>query len=508
MSNKVEYEMSLKDMLTGKVNAADVAVNKFEGSVHSLRDNLGELGKIAATSLDVFAGVEFIKSSVEAYNEASQASAQLEASLTSTGGAIGVTTSALEEQAKAMQKLTLFDDDAVVKMDSVLATFTSIKGVVFTDAVPAILDLSAKMGQDLQSSAVQVGKALNDPIQGINALRRVGVSFSDSQQAVIKKLAETGHMAEAQQMILKELNKEFGGSAEAMAKVGSGPAQQLGNRLGDLKEEVGGLFMAVANKLIPVVDALINGFHAMMDWAKEHKDLLQAIGIGVLVAASAWGVYLIVTNAVSVATKIWTGIQWALNAAMDANPLGILIIAIGAAVAAVVYCYKHFAKFRAVLFGVWETIKEFGRIVGDIFTGLWHTIHGVFTLNPKEIRSGFEQSAGAILDAGTRLGGAFKKGFDDGMADFAKDQAAEKEANGPKAVKKAIGKVTPETPKAKETSKATGNKSISINIKIDNLIKEFKIETKNITESAGKVKELVTQAMLSAVNDSQIVAGQ
>jgi hypothetical protein len=60
----------------------------------------------------------------------------------------------------------------------------------------------------------------------------------------------------------------------------------------------------------------------------------------------------------------------------------------------------------------------------------------------------------------------------------------------------------------KQTAKVTGNRSINIKIDIGNLINEFTIKATTINESAGKIKDLVTQVLLSAVNDSQIVAGQ
>lgn len=509
MSHKVEYELSLKDMLSGKVSAAQLGIKKLEGSIFDLKGTLKSLAGLALGTFAVFEAKEFLHSSLEAFNENAQAVAQLQASLTSTRGAVGISMEALEEQAKALQKITTYSHDATIGMDSVLTTFTNIRGPIFTQAVPAIQDLATKMHTDLQSAAVQVGKALNDPIRGINALRRVGVSFSNSQRAVIERLVETGQVAKAQQLILKELHTEFGGSAEAAAKAGEGPMLQMQNRMKELKEEIGGVVNIVLQHLIPVFDAIIDSVHGMIDWFKRNQDIIKAITIGVAVAAGAYGVYLLVVNATTIATQVWTGVTWLLNAALDANPIGLIVIAIAAAVSAIVYCYKHFAKFRAVLFGVWSVIKEFCKTVGDYFSGLWHIIHGVFTFSGTEIKQGWKQQENALYHAATSMGATYQKGFDEGMADFKKDQEEDAKANAPKVVKKAVGNIAPiDLGKEKSTAKATGNKSISISIKIENLIKDFKITTTNIHEGSGKVKEMVTQALLSAVNDSQIVAGQ
>jgi hypothetical protein len=74
-----------------------------------------------------------------------------------------------------------------------------------------------RLGTDLKGSAVQLGKALNDPIAGVGALSRVGVTFTETQKDMIKTMVEAGNVAGAQTLILDELGKEFGGSAKALA---------------------------------------------------------------------------------------------------------------------------------------------------------------------------------------------------------------------------------------------------------------------------------------------------
>ncbi|WP_299589739.1 hypothetical protein, partial [uncultured Microbulbifer sp.] len=123
----------------------------------------------------------------------------------------------LQNLAGTMQQLTTFGDEAVMEMEALLLTFTNIQGEVFKRATPAILDMSVAMGTDLRSSAVQLGKALNDPIKGISALSRTGIQFTDAQKSTIEALVESGRTAEAQGLILEELEKQFGGAAEAAA---------------------------------------------------------------------------------------------------------------------------------------------------------------------------------------------------------------------------------------------------------------------------------------------------
>jgi hypothetical protein len=507
MSEKVVYEVSIKDLMGGKLDQLINKVDRLEGGVTSFGKTAG--GVFAGLQLDRIANsiMDFAASTVADFNASAQAGAQLEATMTSTGNAAGLTREQYDELSKSAQRLTLFDDDVVTSMQSVLGTFTQVRGEIYQNAVPAILDMSQKLGTDLQGSAIQVGKALNDPVKGITALGRAGVSFTETQKEMIKQLVETGNVVGAQQIILAELNKEFGGSAAAAAEVGSGPLTQLQNRFGDLKEEVGGVAVAFMAQFIPVLDWAIETLQSFIGWCQQNVDLLQALAIGIGVAAALWGTYLLVINAVVIAKQIWTGVQWALNAAMNANPIGILITAIGAVVAAVIYCYEKFAGFRAFLWATWAVIKEVGSIIYDFFSGLYNVMVGAFTFDKEQFDKGVAQLESSTVGAMERVGKAAKKGWEEGMADFNEQKAKDAAENAPK-TKKTAGAVKPiDAGKKKQTDKAVGNKSTTINVRIDNLIKSFEVKTVNMQEGASKVKELVTQAMLSAVNDSQVIAG-
>ena len=174
----------------------------------------------------------YIRNSIEA----ERVETQLNAVLKSTRHAAGLTAIELKNMASEMQMLTAFGDEEVLSMQNLLLTFKNIKGDEFKRATMAVLDLSTAMGQDLKSSAIQVGKALNDPKIGLTALQRVGITFSDSQKKLIKDLTETGRVAEAQRIIFKELESQFGGSAKAATNSFGGALAQLKNKFGDLFE--------------------------------------------------------------------------------------------------------------------------------------------------------------------------------------------------------------------------------------------------------------------------------
>ncbi len=165
-----------------------------------------------------------------------QAIAQVEARIRATGGAAGLTSRELQDMAASLQRLTTFGDEAVLEMQALLLSFREIKGDTFRDASETVLDLAVGIGTDLRSAAIQLGKALNDPIRGLDALSRSGTTFTDAQKDVIKQLAETGRVAEAQALILEEIKSQYGGAARAARDTLGGALTSLGNAWGDLLE--------------------------------------------------------------------------------------------------------------------------------------------------------------------------------------------------------------------------------------------------------------------------------
>lgn len=199
----------------------------------------GAASKLRGRLTGLFAGLTvgaFFKGILDNTRESEAALAQLNAGLASTKGIAGVTASEISALADSLASVTTFGDDAIVSMASVLATFTNIRTTVFKDAIPAILDLSTRLGTDLNSAAIQVGKALNDPIKGISALAKAGVQFTPYQQQLIEGFVETGRVAEAQRIILDELATQMGGSAAAAADTLAGSIDQAKNAFGNLLE--------------------------------------------------------------------------------------------------------------------------------------------------------------------------------------------------------------------------------------------------------------------------------
>ena len=264
--------------------------------------------------------VAFGAASIAAFDKQQKAIAQVEAGLKSTGEAVGFTSKQLQQMAADLQKRTLFGDEVILKdATAQLLTFTNIAGEQFERTQVAALNLATRLDGDLKSASIQLGKALNDPVANLSALSRSGIQFSEEQKKIIKELAETNRLAEAQTIILDELEKQYGGSAEAAAKAGAGGLKQLQNQFGDLMEQIGGM-------LLPIVIELGNKFKTFLeDFAKlnpEVKKMIVTAGI----LAGALGPLLVVLGSLvtTVATLSYKFI--AIGAAIAALALGVVYI--------------------------------------------------------------------------------------------------------------------------------------------------------------------------------------
>jgi len=162
---------------------------------------------------------------------------KLEAIIKATGSAAGFTTGQVNEMAKKLGKETL--ENATEARDALakLLTFKAVRDDQFAGAVTVLGDMAAVFGS-LDEASVQLGKALEDPIQGLGSLREIGVSVTEEQQDMIKELQTSGNLWMAQNEILKILNDQLGGAGKA---AGSG----LIGAIDTLTEEVSSLFTTI-----------------------------------------------------------------------------------------------------------------------------------------------------------------------------------------------------------------------------------------------------------------------
>lgn len=236
------------------------------------------LGRAVGYASASFLGAAGFVTAVKAgFNEmlAGQAvAADTAAVLRSTGHVAGVTAGRVDDLAKSLQRMSGYDDEAVASAENLILTFTNVRDVagkgndVFTQTIKSTLDLSRRFDQDLSTSAVQLGKALQDPVRGVTALRRAGISFSESQQRTIRHLVETGRVLDAQKIVLREVRRETGAAAEAYGKTMAGQIDILKGNLTNLAGEI-------AQTLNPEVKRLTENFNKWLENPENKRKIID-----------------------------------------------------------------------------------------------------------------------------------------------------------------------------------------------------------------------------------------
>lgn len=374
----VKYRSDTSDLDRGAGQA-----NRSLGSMAAGAESAGRKMSLGLTAPIALMGATALKSAAEA----GQGQAQMAAMLKSTEGVSGHTAESLNGLAAELQKVSTFEDDAIVQGTNLLGTFTKIRNEagagndVFDQTTKAMLNVSAAMGKDLQSSAIMVGKALNDPIKGATALGRAGVQLTESQKKQIESAVKQGRTMDAQKIILAELETQFGGVAEAQAKTPWGKSQQAANAMGNALESLG-------NVLAPIVAKLSGWLSSISGWLDGLSPGMKKFVVGLLAVVAAVGPLLIVGAKLVMAFNTIKTAMAGLNLAFMANPFVLLGLAI---VALVVVVVKNWDTIKRVLLaglkalvgfftGAWDRIKSVTRAVWNgikaFLSGVWNALAG------------------------------------------------------------------------------------------------------------------------------------
>ncbi len=352
---------------------ADKRLKAAQKALGKTADKFKTIGSVMSVGITA-PFLAIASSSIPAAEESMQAMGQVQSALTSMGDAAQRTLPQLQAQASALMHLSTFDDDDILrKVTANMLTFGNVSGEAFDRAQLAAVNLSARLGQDLQSSAIQVGKALNDPVKGITALSRVGVSFTAQQVAQIKAMSAAGDAAGAQGIILGELERQFGGAAKAMRDATPGIESQ--QAWADFQETVGSVAIKVLPPLTNAATALLNAFNHL-------SPSTQAVVLGVAAVAAGLGPVIIgVGGVISVVATVlpaltaliagFSGLAVAEGVAATASyALGVALnvalpwlAAIAGAVALAYAAYQHWDDIKAIV----------GRVVGymgALYTGV------------------------------------------------------------------------------------------------------------------------------------------
>jgi len=330
------------DKLSRELDRLNTPMEKL-GAVSRTLAPAAQIGLVALGGLAVGA--------IRAAEEAEVANNRLD-SVAQSMGLFGSNTKNVTDRLKAFadetSKKVAVDDELVKSTQAQLLTFKDLAitagdaGGAFDRATIAAFDLAAVFGGTGEDNAVRLGKALQDPIAGVTALRRVGVQLSDQQEDMIKKFVESGDMLSAQNIILGEVETQTGGAAEATA---TGSAK-MRVAFEEMAEAVGTGLLPLFEQLVPIV----TGF---FDWVGQNSGVITVLA----------GVFAALAVAIL-----------AVNFALNANPIVKVITLIAFLVAAVVLLVDWLVK----LYGGWDKLfKDIATWLANFVIGFRNAINAI-----------------------------------------------------------------------------------------------------------------------------------
>jgi len=352
--------MSININILSNFNGA--GFDKLERELKRLNTPIEKLGAVSrslapAAVIGLSALTAMGAGAIRAAEDAGVADRRLE-NVAQSMGLFGSQTGAVTDRLKAFadqtMKATAIDDELIKSTQAKLLTFKNLAktadetGGAMDRATLAAIDLAAAGFGSAETNATQLGKALQDPVKGITALARAGVTFTAQEKEKIKTLVSSGKMLEAQDLILSAIETQVGGTAEATA---TGSAR-MNVAFGELSESIGKSLLPLFEQLVPLVTSFFEWLGANSGVVSVLAGIMAALAVAIL----------------------------AVNFALNANPI-IKIITLIAALAAAV---AVLINWLVGLYGGWDKLfKDLGVWLtgfSTFFQEVWTNI-GTFFKN-------------------------------------------------------------------------------------------------------------------------------
>ena len=301
----------------------------------------------------IYAGGKLIEMS-EKQSQAEQKLAEIYKSRMGVGKQAVASTLAL---ATAQQKAGVVGDEVQIAAAQQLATYAKYPGTVNT-MLPALNDLLVQQKglNGTQEDATALANLFGKAMMGqTGALKRAGISFTEAQEEVLKYGTEEEKAA----MIAEVVQQNVGNMNAEFAKTDAGKIQQAKNTLGDMGEEIGAVLLpAVADLATWIGEHLLPKIQSLIAWLQQHPKIATFALALAGITAVAGPLIMIIGGIVSAIGSIIT-IAPMLGAAFAAlvSPIGIVVVAIAAAIAIGVALYKNWDTVKAKAVAVWNAIK-------------------------------------------------------------------------------------------------------------------------------------------------------
>lgn len=341
---KIAVMLSAYDKLSTVVN---LAVDKSQRKLKAFQkfSEKTDKGNIIGA-----AGVDFLKNTIDAAEESEVAEKRLKQVFKSMGEQNDIAATKALSYANTLQMQIGVEDEVIAATQAKIATFKSVSNEagrmagIFDRATAAAFDMQATGFGDAASNAVQLGKALEDPVKGITALRRAGITFTDAEKKKIATLVNGNKKLEAQKIVLAAIEHQVGGVAKSTATA-----------TGKTKVAWSEVMETIGKKLLPIVNrfanfltnVLIPGVNQFIERNPMLVKILAAVAIAlVTVGTAAKGLSFILAT----------------------NPITLIIAAIAAAAFLI---YKNWGAIKKWFANLWENIK-------NIFKKTWEWIKHMF----------------------------------------------------------------------------------------------------------------------------------
>lgn len=378
---KIAVTLSAYDRMSTVINSA---VEKSQRKLRSFQSGLNSFGNVATIGGGI--ATAFLGSTVKAAQESEIAAARMRQVFKSLGEQNDTAANKALDYASKLQMQIGIEDEVIAATQAKIATFKTLSSEsgrmagMFDRVTNAAFDMQAAGFGEASQNAVQLGKAMEDPIKGLAALRKSGITFTDGEKAKIKALVQSNHLLKAQQMVLSAIeNQGIKGVAEATAD----PLVLIRISLGEIAETIGKKLLPrikqfsryVINDLIPPISDFAEKNSTLIKVVAAGSVALLGLGVAAKVVAFAMGGIAPVMKGVMFMMKVMQGNAAATAIAMKGLRVAMMstgILLIVAAIAAAAYLiYKN-----------WDGIKAW-------FTKLWANVTAIFSKTWKWIKNMF-----------------------------------------------------------------------------------------------------------------------
>jgi hypothetical protein len=318
--------------------------------------------------------------------EAGEASATANARILQINESMGLfgdeTQAVTDRLVKLAEKTALntgVDQNAIKLTQAKLLTFkelaatADLMGGSFDRATAAAIDMAAAGFGEAESNAVQLGKALNDPIKGITALTRSGITFTAEEKKLIETLVNSGKTLEAQDMILKAIETQVGGTAEATANASD--KMRVGFKL--VSEQIGTALLPLFEELVGFLQtSVIPQMAGLADFISRNTETIKIFAIALVGIVATLGTLSLIIKAVNILMITYSGIvkvatilQAAFNLVLSLNPIGLVVLALAALAVGFVLAYQKIEPFRNLIQSIIDKIREMGQAIKNSALG-------------------------------------------------------------------------------------------------------------------------------------------